>query len=96
MHTFAGILLTLMSNNSKTVAKSSNVYIEIDPHKPADRSLKKFKRLCDSYGITKRYRAKKEYKKPSVRKKEKLDQAKKRRQKTNKSPRRGGMFDNNF
>ena len=40
---------------------------------------KKFKRLCDKRGITKEYRARKEYKKPSVEMKEKQEAAEKRR-----------------
>ena len=45
-------------------------------------SAKKFKRMCDSYGIVKEYRKRNEYRKPSVRMKEKLEAAEKRRRKT--------------
>ena len=42
-------------------------------------ALKKFKRQCDSYGIIKEYRKRKEFKKPSIQKKEKLEAALKRK-----------------
>ncbi len=38
--------------------------------------------MCDTYGIVKMYRARQEYKKPSVKTKEKLEAAEKRRRKT--------------
>jgi small subunit ribosomal protein S21 len=59
-----------------------NIYIKIDEKNGVERSLRKFKRLCDSYGIVKQYRARQEYKKPSVRKLEKSENAEKRRRKT--------------
>jgi len=59
----------------------SNVVVEIDP-KGAERAIRKFKRMCEAFGITKEYRARKEYSKPSVRKKEKLKAAAKRNAKT--------------
>lgn len=65
-----------------------NIYLEVDD-RGAERTLRKFKRLCDSYGIVKQYRARQEYKKPSVRNKEKLEQAEKRRRKTVVKTRRG-------
>lgn len=58
------------------------IKLDIDERFPAEKALKKFKRLCDSYGIVKEYRARSEYKKPSVRMKEKLENAVKRRRKT--------------
>jgi small subunit ribosomal protein S21 len=48
----------------------------------ADRSLKKFKRLCEAYGVVREYRKRQEYKKPSLRAKEKSAAAVKRRKKT--------------
>lgn len=59
----------------------SNIKLVIDEKFPAEKALRKFKRLCDSYGVVKEYKLKKEYRKPSVRKKEKLEQAEKRRRK---------------
>ena len=40
-------------------------------------SLKKFKRLCEAAGVLKEYRKRKEFKKPSVRRKEKVEAANK-------------------
>ncbi len=60
----------------------STIQIHIDERFPAEKAIKKFKRLCDAYGIVKEYRARIEYKKPSVKMKEKLENAEKRRRKT--------------
>ncbi|MFY7992275.1 MAG: 30S ribosomal protein S21 [Bacteriovoracaceae bacterium] len=60
----------------------ANIEISIDDRFGAERALKKFKRLCDAYGIVKEYRARSEFKKPSVKTKEKLENAEKRRLKT--------------
>ncbi|EQC47809.1 ribosomal protein S21 [Bacteriovorax sp. BSW11_IV] len=51
---------------------------------PIERTLKKFKRMCENYGITKEYRKRKHYSKPSILKKEKLENAQKRRIKLQK------------
>ena len=67
-------------------SKHSNVEVEIDA-KGAERAIRKFKRMCEAYGVTKEYRARKEYKKPSIRKKEKTEAAQKR---LAKNERRGG------
>lgn len=58
-----------------------NIYIQVDD-RGVERSLRKFKRLCDTYGIVKNYRARQEYKKPSIMAKEKREAAEKRRRKT--------------
>lgn len=63
------------------MANKSTVKIHVDERSGVERSIRKFKRLCDSYGIVKEYRKRKEYKKPSVRNKEKLEAAAKRRHK---------------
>jgi small subunit ribosomal protein S21 len=60
----------------------ATIEISIDDRFPAEKAIKKFKRLCDAYGIVKEYRARTEYKKPSVKMKEKLENADKRRRKT--------------
>lgn len=60
----------------------STIHIFIDERFPAEKAIKKFKRLCDAYGIVKEYRARSEYKKPSIKMKEKLENADKRRRKT--------------
>ncbi len=58
-----------------------NIYISVD-ERGVERSLRKFKRMCDSYGIVKMYRSRQEYKKPSIKAKEKMEAAEKRRRKT--------------
>jgi small subunit ribosomal protein S21 len=60
-----------------------NIHIKIDEKFGVERSLRKFKRLCDSYGIVRQYRSKQEYKKPSIVAKEKSEAAEKRRRKSN-------------
>lgn len=70
----------------------ANIEISIDDRFGAERALKKFKRLCDAYGIVKEFRARSEYKKPSVKMKEKLENAEKRRQKTNSKSRTRTKF----
>lgn len=59
-----------------------SIKVNIDDKMGAERSLKKFKRLCESFGVIREYRKRQEYKKPSVRNKEKLAAADKRRKKT--------------
>jgi small subunit ribosomal protein S21 len=58
-----------------------NIHITVD-ERGVERSLRKFKRLCDTYGILKMYRARQDYKKPSIQDKEKREAAEKRRRKT--------------
>lgn len=62
--------------------KKENVRLEITDGFPADKALKKFKRLCDAFGIVKEYRAREAYQKPSVKEREKRENAEKRRRKT--------------
>jgi small subunit ribosomal protein S21 len=64
------------------VTGMTNIRVDISENFPADKAIKKFKRQCDSYGIVKEYRKRQEYKKPSVRLKEKTEAAEKRRRKT--------------
>lgn len=59
----------------------SSIEVKIDDKFGVDRSLRKFKRLCESYGIVREYRKRQEYKKPSVKTKEKQQAAEKRRKK---------------
>ena len=59
----------------------SSIEVKIDDKFGVDRSLRKFKRLCESYGIVREYRKRQEYKKPSVKSKEKQQAAEKRRKK---------------
>ena len=57
-----------------------NVYLKIDD-KGVERALRKFKRMCESFGIVKEYRNRKEYRKPSLKRKEKIIAAQKKRAK---------------
>ena len=67
---------------------SDNFKISISEGFPVEKALRKFKRMCDSYGIVKNYRARDAYAKPSEKAKEKRENAEKRRQKAErKSPR---------
>ena len=59
-----------------------NIKVTITDGFPAEKALRKFKRLCDSYGIVKQYRKMEAYQKPSVKAKEKREAAEKRRRKT--------------
>jgi small subunit ribosomal protein S21 len=59
-----------------------NVRLEISDGFAVDKALKKFKRLCDAYGIVKEYRAREYYQKPSIKDREKRENAEKRRRKT--------------
>lgn len=61
---------------------SDNFKIKIGDGFPVEKALRKFKRMCDSYGIVKNYRAREAYAKPSERAKEKREAAEKRRRKT--------------
>ena len=46
---------------------SENFKISIGEGFPVEKALRKFKRMCDSYGIVKNYRAREAYAKPSER-----------------------------
>lgn len=63
------------------MSKSTSIKVVIDDKFNMERYLKKFKRLCESFGVVREYRKRKEYRKPSVRLKEKLAAADKRRRK---------------
>lgn len=62
-------------------AKKENFSIRIGDRFPVDAALRKFKRLADAYGVTKMYKAKEAFSKPSIRDKEKREAAEKRRKK---------------
>ena len=57
------------------------IKVTIDEKSGVERSLKKFKRMCESFGVIREYRKRQEYRKPSVRLKEKNAAAEKRRKK---------------
>ncbi len=61
--------------------KKSAIHVIVDERSGIERSLKRFKRLCESFGVIREYRKRQEYKKPSVRNKEKVAAADKRRKK---------------
>ena len=61
---------------------NSSVVVEIDDKFGIERSLKRFKRMCEAYGVVREYRKRQEYKKPSLKLKEKTEAALKRRKKT--------------
>lgn len=61
------------------MTKKSNIEVKIKDASQAEKALRKFKRLCDLYGVGKEYKKRKEYKKPSERKKEKNKASSKRR-----------------
>lgn len=63
------------------MVEEPTIYIKIDEKFGVERSLKKFKRLCESFGVVREYRKRQDYKKPSVRLKEKRASAEKRRKK---------------
>lgn len=62
--------------------QKENVRLEVTDGFGVDKALKKFKRLCDAFGIVKEYRARESYQKPSVKDREKRENAEKRRRKT--------------
>jgi len=59
----------------------SAIKVTVDEKNPVERSLRKFKRMVEAYGVVREYRKRQEYKKPSVRNKEKVASAEKRRRK---------------
>ena len=63
--------------------EKDKIRIDITGDFAVEKVLKKFKRLCDAYGIVKEYRARESYQKPSVKAKLKKEEAEKRRKKTN-------------
>ena len=68
------------------------IQVKVDEKFGLERSLKKFKRLCESFGVIREYRKRQEYKKPSVRLKEKTAAAEKRRKKSQMKYTRGSKI----
>lgn len=62
--------------------KEEIIKINIDETYGVERTLRKFKRMCESFGVVREYRKRKEYKKPSTCLKEKTEAAEKRRKKS--------------
>jgi small subunit ribosomal protein S21 len=75
---------------AKTIENPLKVYV--DEKTSVERSLKKFKRMCEAFGVVREYRKRQEYKKPSIRLKEKLSSAEKRRKKTQVKYTRGSRY----
>lgn len=65
-----------------SVSTSTTIRVVVDEMKGAERSIRKFKRMCEAYGVVREYRKRQEYRKPSVRMKEKNEAADKRRRKS--------------
>ena len=65
-----------MASNNDNALK-----LQINERSGIERSLKTFKRMCEQSGVVKEYRKRKDYKKPSVVKKEKTEAAVKRKAK---------------
>ena len=53
--------------------------IEIGPNEPLERALRRLKKKIEREGIMKQLRARKHYEKPSVRRKRKMQDARKKR-----------------
>lgn len=69
------------SSSQAAADPSINVQVNITDSNNAERALKKFKRMCEAFGVTKEYRKRQAYKKPSIRRKEKFQAAQKRKAK---------------
>lgn len=63
------------------MTKLESVKVKIDDKFTTEKALRKFKRLCESFGIVREYKNRQNYSKPSVKQKEKKAAAAKRRAK---------------
>ena len=70
------------------MSNKDNFKIKIGEGFPAEKAIRKFKRLADSYGVIKNYRAREAYQKPSIKEKEKREAAEKRRRKAESKAKR--------
>ena len=68
--------------------RGSSIVVNVDD-RGIERSLRRFKRLCESFGVVREYRKRQEYKRPSLRLKEKIAAAEKRRKKHSVKFKRG-------
>jgi len=75
-----------------SMASQSSIVVNVDERLGVERSLKKFRRMCESFGVIREYRKRQEYKKPSIRLKEKVASAEKRRKKNSVKFSRPGKF----
>lgn len=53
--------------------------VEIGPHEPLEKALRRFKKKIEREGILRQLRARKHYEKPSVRRKRKMQEARRKR-----------------
>ena len=72
--------------------KNPTIIVKVDEKSNVERTIRKFKRLCESYGVVKEYKKRQDYKKPSIKNKEKLEAAQKRRFKTSHRSSRMGRI----
>ena len=72
----------MRTNGPGKKSSGENIRIDINDGFAVEKALKKFKRLCDAFGIVKEYRAREFYQKPSVKRVEKMEAAEKRRMKS--------------
>ena len=45
--------------------KNPTIIVKVDERSNVEKTIRKFKRLCESYGVVKEYRKRQDYKKPS-------------------------------
>ena len=53
--------------------------VEIGPNEPLEKALRRFKKKIEREGILRQLRARKHYEKPSVRRKRKMQEARRKR-----------------
>lgn len=63
------------------VSDYDSIKVVLKDQENINSALKRFKRMCESYGIVKEYRRRKNYIKPSLALREKLKSAQKRKRK---------------
>ena len=68
--------------------KEQTIFIKVGEGFPPEKAIRKFKRLCDFFGVVKEYRKREQYDKPSVQAKEKREAAEKRRMKDERRKRK--------
>ena len=56
--------------------KNPTIIVKVDERSNVEKTIRKFKRLCESY-VVKEYKKRQDYKKPSIKNKEKLEAAQK-------------------
>ena len=61
------------------MGKVTSIEIKVTERDSVNYVLKKFKRQCEAFGIVREYKKREAYKKPSVKRKEKIESAEKRR-----------------